>query len=231
MPASLPPSFGRSSFNRCQKAVASHTQTHLWPGTCAPGCTLSHVAGLTAARLLCKGHTLSVVHDPLRALAIKCHAVNGASLGASTTGSWAGSPLPRCPPARHRMEQTNNSPAKLPRGTREVSVTSLLQSDKENLFAEESQRQAPISPSAAQLNWQCRVVTPETNPQLLSTCYFGIAQLSMRGKISLHGFWSPDICKNIMSGMEHQRERKKKNTNKQKENNPDQLKEKQSTAV
>lgn len=39
----------------------------------------------------------------------------------------------------------------------EVSAVSVLQSDKENVFfAEQSQRQVPISPSTAQLDWLCK---------------------------------------------------------------------------
>lgn len=180
------------------------SQTHLWPGPCAPGCTLSPVAGLTAVRLLCKGHTLSVVHNTLGVLTIKCYTVNRASLGASTTGSWAGSPLPCFPPAGHRIKQTNNGPTKLLRGT-EVSAVSMLQSDKENISLQNRVRDKFLFHQAlpslignAKHESHSRGKSPATKHLLLWK-----GRALSEGKIYFHGFWSPNICKNIMPRMEH----------------------------
>lgn len=156
------------------------TQTHLWPGPCAPGCTLSPVAGLTAVRLLCKGHTLSVVHNTLGVLTIKCYTVNRASLGASTTGSWAGSPFPCFPPVDHRIKQTNNGPTKWHRGQCRVHVA--VRQGKYLLCRTESETSSYFTKRCpAWLAMQSMSSTPKANDQLQNTCHSGNAELSLRG--------------------------------------------------
>lgn len=156
------------------------TQTHLWPGPCAPGCTLSPVAGLTAVRLLCKGHTLSVVHNTLGVLTIKCYTVNRASLGASTAGSWAGSPLPCFPPAGHRIKQTNNGPTKWHRSQCRVRVA--VRQGKCLLCRTESETSSYFTKHCPPwLAVQSMSPTPKANAQLQNTRYSGNAELSLRG--------------------------------------------------
>lgn len=134
--------------------------TDLGPGPRAPAGTLPDIAGLAAARLLGEGHALGVIHHPLRALPVKGHAVHGASLGAPATGSRAGSPLSRFPPAGHRINQKKVSPAKLPGGTEESVLHPYRnQTGIMSLCRIESEASSHLT-KRAQLNWQCRALVP-----------------------------------------------------------------------
>lgn len=72
-------------------------QTHLRPRPCGPCCTLTHVARLCATRPLCQGCALGIIHSILRTRSVVGDAINGTSLGASSTGGRTSSPFPNLP--------------------------------------------------------------------------------------------------------------------------------------